>query len=78
MTAHAPRLTAPLDRSTLRRRPRVPRLGRRTVIVLLLAACVLAIMQAPSEVAAAAHATCTIGEPAGTTCGEAMVHVGYP
>ncbi|MBC7460514.1 MAG: hypothetical protein H7287_04060 [Thermoleophilia bacterium] len=31
-----------------------------------------------ANVAAAARAVCTIGEPASSTCGDALVRIGYP
>lgn len=47
-------------------------------MALAVALAVLGVLAAPEAVSSAAHAACTIGTPDGTTCGEALVLLGYP
>ena len=48
------------------------------MLVVLVALITIAMLAAPDRVQAAATATCTWGTPSGTTCGEALVLLGYP
>ncbi|MCB0878128.1 MAG: hypothetical protein KDC46_04020 [Thermoleophilia bacterium] len=68
-TAHQPSLALPVRV----RRPR-PRMVLALVILLVVALCAAA----PEQVASAANAACTVGNPDTVTCGEALVLLGYP
>jgi len=57
-------------------RPRVP--GPRLLLGIAVALLMLGVATHTEQVQAAATAACTIGEPAGTTCGESLVRFGYP
>jgi hypothetical protein len=70
--AHAPGAALQARRTRIRR-PH-PRFG----LVLVVATMVLLLVAGPGAIARAAHAACTAGEPARTTCGEALVRLGYP
>ena len=86
MTAHAPLVggLAPQHRWSQRSSRRI--LRRRWILVCV-AASVLAttpllaggsLTSAAHAAADAAHGACTWGTPDGTTCGEAIVALGYP
>ena len=60
------------------RRLRIPLPGPRARLALCVALVVLAVVAMPEQVAAAVHATCTAGNPPGTSCGEALVRLGFP
>jgi hypothetical protein len=47
-------------------------------LALAAALIVVGVSSHPDEVAAAATHACTIGTPAGTSCGEALARLGYP
>jgi hypothetical protein len=51
---------------------------RRLTIVAALVLLALVIVFERDALGASAHAACTIGTPSGTSCGEALVRVGYP
>jgi hypothetical protein len=75
MAAHVGTTTAQpaLGQPIRIRRPR-PRFV--LAFALLLVATLIAL--APQQVADAAHAACTVGNPDHVTCGEALVLLGYP
>jgi len=56
----------------------VRRPGLRIVAWAVILVILLVVAAAPSQVQGAAHAACTLGTPSGTTCGEALVLLGYP
>ncbi|MCW2923441.1 MAG: hypothetical protein JWM98_845 [Thermoleophilia bacterium] len=82
MTAHASTITAPPALPARRHAARPRRQRRRPTLrlALLLAAVGITFLclTEGDSVAGAAHATCVLGTPHGTTCGEALVKVGYP
>ena len=74
MTTHVAASSGPIPVP----RPRIRRPGSRSVAWLVGLAIAVVVAAAPQQVQAAAHATCTLGTPPGTTCGEALVLLGYP
>jgi hypothetical protein len=76
MTAHASIATPITLRQPRRSRRRIPpRLAARAVTLSVVAALATV---GGERLAAASHAACTLGTPAGTSCAEALVLLGYP
>ena len=73
MAAHGATST-PITFTTDRVRPPRPRVILALVVLLV----VTLVATFPQQVADTAHAACTIGTAADTTCGEALVLLGYP
>ena len=61
-----------------RRRYRPPHLGARMIITIALIIVTLAVATWSAGAQRIATAVCTTGAPAGATCGEALVLLGYP
>lgn len=81
MTAHASRLSGPIRRPAGRRpAPRATRIVRAVLLVAafaVVAASLWALADSP-RLAGAAARVCTAGEPAGTSCVDALYRTGYP
>ena len=80
MTAQVPAIGAPALPAPAPRRPhRRFTSVRRGSIILVAAAVLVAGAAAEREtLAAIAHDLCTLGTPQGSTCGDALVRLGYP
>lgn len=50
----------------------------RLALLVIVLTITLLLLLGHRDVAAAAHAICTVGEPAGSSCGDALVRLGYP
>ncbi|MCW2972881.1 MAG: hypothetical protein JWN72_1154 [Thermoleophilia bacterium] len=50
----------------------------RLALLVITLTITLVVVLGHRDVAAAAHAACTVGEPAGSSCGDALVRLGYP
>jgi hypothetical protein len=78
MAAHVGRTVTGPAIAPAHGRIRIPAPKPRTIALLAAVALVALVATVPGEVAAAAHATCTIGMPEQATCGDALVLLGYP
>lgn len=77
MAAHAAR-TAPTQPLPAPTRHAIRRAFRRSATLLAIVAAVILTFGNVGALAAASHAVCTYGTPAGTTCGEALYLLGFP
>ena len=81
MTAHGIRIEQLLGSAqelepTLEPHPRV--VPHRLALLLIVIAVALVVVLGHEGLASAAHTVCTIGEPAGTSCVDSIIHSGYP
>jgi hypothetical protein len=77
MAAHAVR-TAPTPLLPTPTQHSVRRTTRRSLTVIAVVTALVLTIGNHGALAAASHAVCTWGTPAGTTCGEALYLIGFP
>ena len=78
MVAHAGRTATGPSIAPAHGRIRLPAPRPRAIALIVAIATVVLIALIPGELAAVAHATCTLGMPEQATCGDALVMLGYP